>query len=54
MEDEGGAKNDALAQAIARFIEHLDAERRASRHTVSAYASDLTSSSASPARSAAA
>ena len=38
---ESEPKNDALAQAIARFIEHLDAERRASRHTVSAYASDL-------------
>lgn len=38
---EGEAPNDALAQAVARFIEHLDAERRASRHTVSAYASDL-------------
>jgi integrase/recombinase XerC len=38
---ESEPKNDALAQAIARFIEHLDAERRASPHTVSAYASDL-------------
>lgn len=32
---------DELSAAIKRFTEHLDGQRRASRHTVSAYAGDL-------------
>lgn len=32
---------DELSGAIKRFIDHLSGHRRASRHTVSAYASDL-------------
>ncbi|MDP9152368.1 MAG: tyrosine recombinase XerC [Myxococcota bacterium] len=32
-----------LHDAIAAFVSHLEAERRASRHTVRAYAQDLTS-----------
>jgi integrase/recombinase XerC len=33
--------DDALAKTLKRFIEHLASERRASRHTVLAYGSDL-------------
>jgi integrase/recombinase XerC len=33
--------SDALSEAITRFLEHLRDERRASRHTVSAYGRDL-------------
>jgi integrase/recombinase XerC len=32
---------DALGRLIERFLEHLQSERRASRHTVSAYGRDL-------------
>lgn len=35
------APSDGLERSIARFAQHLAGERRASNHTVSAYASDL-------------
>lgn len=35
--------NDELGRALARFLEHLASERRASEHTVSAYGRDLRS-----------
>src|SRR4051812_23655650 len=35
------AGHDTLEQAIARFLAYLKAERRSSRHTVSAYRRDL-------------
>lgn len=35
------APNDELAGAVKRFIEHLETQRRASRHTALAYAGDL-------------
>jgi integrase/recombinase XerC len=39
--DEPSVPDDAVAKTVRRFIEHLASERRASKHTVLAYGSDL-------------
>jgi integrase/recombinase XerC len=39
--DAAPVPRDELAEAIERFTEHLSSQRRSSRHTVAAYASDL-------------
>lgn len=39
--DEPAPPDDALGKVVRRFIEHLTSERRASKHTVLAYGSDL-------------
>jgi len=41
MTDERSGPQDALGVATRRFLDHLEAERRASPHTVAAYGRDL-------------